>query len=65
MNGTLYVAYHLSSNLTLLLNSKPLHAGEDGICRADCSANECGKEVCRFTVGVNLFASDLRASYFE
>ena len=37
----------------------------DGICRGYCVVQEDGREVCTFTVGVDLFSSDLAMFYFE
>ena len=42
-----------------------LFSGDDGICRGTCSSSDNGEEVCVFTMGVDIFASDLGAFYFE
>lgn len=38
---------------------------DDGICRASCSTNKNGKEICKFTAVLDLFATELGAFQFK
>jgi hypothetical protein len=50
---------------SLLLGYNPTpNPAEDGTCRGSCSS-ENGEEVCVFTMGVDIFASDLGGFYIE
>lgn len=48
----------------LFFNTPSRALVEDGICRGSCSTAN-GRDVCVFTVKVDIFASDLGAFYFE